>query len=325
MKKILILTTILPLLMSSSGSTNYNELKYHSSILNDDTYIYKLLKSGTIKEICPSHILNNEAASIQVTYEFFEKHKDYAPYNGYKLSYHLIYQMDIFLSSNVHYKGGIGNWFDGYNPAYINSLKVTTNVKSTKFDNKTKLKATPHELENDNTIDYRFAITKEIEPTSQRFGSSYYNYLSEDNVGFDANNGYISTSYNTKWSDGLVYQDFNVYNNRLVAYLTSEQTKTSTDLTYITSYKYGMHLENNGDNQLIIKRDDNGKLIFDDLYSGPNKGGNNFKFTIFGAFNIQNDYDITNMTTKIELNTSHGSTTIRDTFSSTATINLKLI
>ena len=327
MKKILILTTILPLLMSSSGSTNYNELKYHSSILNDDTYIYKLLKSGTIKEICPSNILNNEAASVQMTYEFFEKHKDYAPYNGYKTSYHLIYKLDIFLNANVHYKGGVGNWFDGYNPTYINSITVRTNAESEKFDNNTKVVISPEQLSEDDTEDNYFTITKEMHPTSGSYGSSYYNHIYQDSIGFSANDGYTSTSYNTNWNNGVVSEDFTTYNNRLVAYLRSSKTIGTNKITYTTTYKYGTPLVRNIDGEYIlnIDKDESGTIRYNDLYSGPNKNGNDFKFTIFGAFNIQNDFSITNLDTEITLKTTHGSTVWLDKFTSTANINLSLI
>lgn len=109
MKKIFIIAPLLPLLTSMGVATDLNSVALDSLILGERTLIYELLEKNSIKKICQSNVLGNEAASVIFHYEVFKKRKDYAPYSYYKTTYHVLYRADIYLNSLVHYKGGVGN------------------------------------------------------------------------------------------------------------------------------------------------------------------------------------------------------------------------
>lgn len=316
-KSIISFCCLIPLLMSSSGVTHFNELDYTLLSTGQKTKIFKVLKSGSSKSICKSHILENEAASVKLTYDFLEKHKDYAPYNGYKKSYHLIYRLDIYLNNNVAYKGGVGNWFDGHNPTYLNSITVKTDYKSSNYNNY-KFVSTPKQDTSIYTDIY--VLLKDINPTRYVYETNSYNYVKNNvSIGFDANSGYESMSYSTHWKDSITERDFNNLNSKLIAHMeTSHRVATST-LTNTVRLFYGNKIiqDANGNRYIDKNRDD--------LYSGPIKEGAPFTFSIFGCENLQNDYDITSATFNVLMKTTHGSNVRLDTFKSDASIAINLL
>lgn len=311
MKKEMISLSLVPLLMASTKDVLENTYKYDSKILSSQTNIYRLIDSGSVKEICPSHILNNEAASVTFNYEVFEKKKDYAPYVGYKTSYHLIYRADIFLSSNVHYKGGVGNRFDGYNPAYIDSFKVTTTFKGGTICDNDKTIISPE------LVNGVYSMIDDLASAYGVFGTTPHNYISIIQ-GFDANLTYNATGYGLSWEKIIDFNEYSSFNNRLVAKLYQRKTQQDKELKVVTEYDYGYNLY--FDNEKNINTLDNNKNEF---ISGPNKEDNNFKFSIFGGLNLQTE-KIDSITIDILLKSVHGSSMWLDTFRSNATIKLDI-
>ncbi len=308
---------IVPLLMSSTNTTHFNEVEHTLLSTGQKTKTYKVIKSGTSKGICKSNVLGNEAASVTVSYDFLEKHKDYAPYNGYKKSYHLIYRLDIYLNNNVHYKGGVGNWFNGNNPAYLNSIIVNTEYTSSSFS---KLKYVTTPVEDHSIYTDTYVLLRDINPSRYVYETNEFNHVVHNtNVGFDANNGYISKSYSTHRKDSITDRDFNNMNSKLIAHMSAENKVATNKLTNKVSLVYGNKLaqDNNGNRYIESNRDE--------LYSGPLKEGSPFMFSIFGTENLQNDDDISSATFSVSMYTTHGSSVPLDTFKSSTNVKIYLI
>lgn len=308
---------IVPLLMSSTNTTHFNEVEHTLLSTGQKTKTYKVIKSGTSKGICKSNVLGNEAASVTVSYDFLEKHKDYAPYNGYKKSYHLIYRLDVYVSSNVSYKGGVGNWFDGNNPAYLNSITVNTEYTSSSFS---KLRYVTTPVENHSIYADTYVLLRDINPTRYVYETNAFNYVDCGvNIGFDANSGYESKSYSTHRKDSITDRDFNNMNSKLIAHMLVENKVAATKLTNKVALFYG--------NKLLRDKNDNRYIdsARDDLYSGPEKDSIPFMFSIFVTENIQNESDLKSATFSVTMKSTHGSSVWLDKFQSDANVTVYLI
>lgn len=319
MKKVLVFLSLMPLLISMSPGENENDVDLDSLVLGEKTKIFKLIDKGSIKKICPSNILNNEAASIIFNYEIFEKRKDYAPYNYYKTSYHVLYRADIFLSNKIDYKGGVGNWFDGSNPAYIDYLGVSTTFSGGTINKDNKKILTP-ELKH-----YNYSMIKELTPESLVFGSSLYNNVDAVNYGFETNKVYMAKGYTESWENVANFDEFQNLNNRLVARTTRKLTDTNGSLVIDDRYDYGYRVFfNNDTNKMEIEIGEYDLPIKKEFISGPIKGQKDFRFSIFGALNLQTD-KVERITINVDLNTYHGSSVWLDKFWSNTLINIDVL
>lgn len=318
MKKIILIISLMPLLVSLSPRTYENNVAFDSLILEENTKIFRLIEKNTIKRICPSHILEEEAASVTFNYEVFEKRKDFAPYNGYKTSYHVLYRADIFLSNLVHYKGGVGNWFDGQHPAYIDYLKVSVSFKGGTAKTNDRKIFTPK-------VDAsQYSMIKELNPTSLSFGSSLYNNV-EVQSGFDANNVYSSNSYTKSWENIADFGEFERLNNRLIANASRSINEKDGNISVSHRYQYGYNLYFDNDaNKIKLETDKNGKPVKKEFKSGPNEKESDFRFSIYGALNLQTD-KVDEISLNVFLNTYHGSSVWLDKFFSSAKIDVNII
>ena len=317
MKKYLVFLSLTPLLMSMSPRVNENNIDLDSLVLGEKTKIFKLIDKGSIKKICPSHILNNEAASIVFNYEIFEKRKDYAPYSYYKTSYHVLYRADIFLSNEIHYMGGVGNWYNGFNPAYIDYLAVSTTFSGGTVNTDDKKILTP-ELKH-----YNYSMIKDLTPESFGFGSSLYNNVDTVDHEFETNIVYKAKGYTESWEKVANFDGFQRLNNRLVARTTRKLTDTSGSLVVDDKYDYGYRVFfNNATNKMEIEKGGKYDLpVKKEFISGPIKGQRDFRFSIFGALNLQTD-KVDRIMINVDLNTYHGSSVWLDKFRSNALIDI---
>lgn len=311
MKKTFTIVALTPILMSIAKAPIENTYKFQSDVMGSTTSIYRLIANDSIKKICPSNVLGNEAASVIFNYEIFEKKRDFAPYNGYKTSFHVIYRADIFLSNNVYYKGGVGNWFDGNNPSYIDSFKVYTTFKGG------TIKKTDDTIFTPNVKNGSFSMIDDLGPSFGLFGSSLYNYI-DTSQGFDANLTYNAYSYTMNRSKIIDFDEYSSFNNRLVAKTYKESNIQDGEIKVKQTYDYGYQIY--FDNQKNVNVLDDQKK---DCVSGPNKGDNNFKFSVFGALNVETE-EIDYINIDVQLNTKHGSTVWLDLFDANASISLNV-
>lgn len=294
---------IVPLLMSAA---NANTTNVSSPVFGGNILVNKNINSGSRSANCLSNVLNNVAASVKFTCEFYKMYKQTELLVNYVESYSFIYRIDIYLNHAVKYKGGVFNWFDGENPTYLNDIDISVKFKG--VSNIGEIAQYPHNLDGINILN-----------TNPYLGVQYEddNRLYNNNYDMTTNNSFSSTSY-WKNNDEIV----NIKcDSRLAALVNTYSNIDSNFLTLTTSLDYGYEIDQWSGK---IKKDDNGNWLRNNLYSGPSKDQESFNFCFFGAMNFESETQPYNVDVDVYMKTTHGSTVALDTFSSSTNVRFTI-
>lgn len=168
-------------------------------------------------------------------------------------------------------------------------------------------------------------MIKELSPIDNQFGSSLYNNVKTTVCsGFETNNIYEAKGYTENWENIINFEEFERFNNRLVAKTSHQISHNNKEITIIDKYDYDYNVYfNNKTNKVEIEKDKSGKPVKKEFTSGPNKEQSDFKFSLFGALNIQTE-KIDQININVDLNTYHGSSTWLDKFWSNALIDIQI-
>ncbi|MEG1739130.1 MAG: hypothetical protein RRZ92_03025 [Bacilli bacterium] len=288
-----------PMLMSAA---NPNGIYTYSSLCSSNVFVSELLSNGNSSASCLSNVLNNVAATIDFDYEFYEMPKRTVLFVNYVPVYSLVYRVHVYLNNNVKYKGGVGNWFDGNNPTYLNNIGINADFNG--VSNITN--ATNQYPSNNKLVILNGSATNDDYQTD-------LNHLETTQYGYQTSCGFISTSY-TQTIDELTGILPSTYDQRTAAIVNSSWASNSSKISFQTQYNYGYELYNNGTSYAY--------KTYNDKYSGPRKDELPFKFSFYGAMNYESDTRPTSTNISVSISTTHGSTTWLDSFSSLASLNI---
>lgn len=293
---------IVPLLMSASSYTT----DYKSNVTNKNITAIKKISEGSNSGECLSNVLNNVAARITFTYELYKMYKYTEILTKYVDSYTLIYRVNIYVNNNVHYKGGVFNMFNGYNPAYLKKISIIST-----FNSLTNIQR--HNVTPSGTGVYSL---REVNPYYNEYPTDY-NYLIACYQILQTNTSFESMSYSNP-CDEFYDEDYG-FDSRISARLVTTKTLKETSLSYYQSFEYNYKI----DSHIKDAKKINYKKIENELYSGPEKDGEPFNFAFYGAINFESESEPKNSSIKINFETNHGSTVALDKFSSSTTLNFK--
>lgn len=299
-KKMICLLCLTPLLMSAANpSGSY----IRSDICESNVLISELLSKGKSEANCLSNVKQDIAAKIQLDYELYEMPLSTVLFTKYIPVYSLIYKIHVYLNSDVKYKGGVGNWFDGDNPTYLNNIVINAN-----FYGVSNLSESSNQYPSSNGDLFVLqgkAINNDYPSDLNRLRTTQY--------GYQTSCGFISNSYSQSISE-LPYITSATYDQRIAALIFSSCTKSVSTISFQNTFKYGYELYNTGTSYKY--KDYNNK------YSGPTRKAESFNFAFFGAMNYESDTRPTSSNITLSMQTTHGSTTWLDSFTTSASIKL---
>ena len=305
-KKLATAAALFPFLLSAASNPDW--INVASTIYDDNINVTELISSGTREEICPSHILNNEAAKIIFKYELYEmSHRSYVFVNHIPV-YSLIYEMQVQLQSSVHYKGGVGNMFNGENPAYLNSIYLSSlfgGVSSVGL-------VRQYPTAGMSVLSCR--TSNDLSCTDAAFRNDL-NRLWLEPAGYATSQGFMSTSYSTKVDD-LMNVSPSTYSPKLTSHISQRSNINNSGLTLETDYSFGYEPYRDGDRYETRSRNDK--------YCGPTKNSAPYNFAFFGAQNVESNSRPTSFSINVSMNTTHGSNVWLDSFTSNASIMINI-
>lgn len=301
---------------------------FSSSIAGKEIKAQKLISSDTKTAQVLTNVKDQVAAQINVTYEFYKMDNTTSLFTHFVPAYSLIYRMDIFLNNKVKYKGGVGSWFSGENPCYLQSISVsadftgsnisraflTPNISDFDF-----LEVNPYlgeqNVENNCIGTPRYMSTSEI----HSFETAYH----LDSTSYALSTTQLTRDYVNK---GIRNDDMD---SRLCCLLlpsaTISDNKNKVEFSQIFRYGYQYYFdtEDNCYSAKPIAQQNNMNF-----FSGPKEYNGPidslpFNFSIYGALNFQSDTEPKISNLNIEFDTVYGSMVWLDSFKGNLTIDFK--
>ena len=316
MKKSAFLLPLVPLLVSAAPVT------FEDSIVTvEKVKARERLAQDSKTAQALANVTNNIAAEITFSYEVYQLENPSVMITGYQPAYALIYRVDIYLSDDVHYKGGVGNWFSGNHPCYLNSLDISasfsgcSNLKNyfqtpqTSESVTSEVKApigiapTAGVQKSDyNTIDYDPLINGSLTTCSSLTSVSYLYGFTQLNIDYR--------------NDNKIYD----YENRLVARYKDDITQTNNSIiNFSQHFDYGKSMTyddgTHGRDKGVYTES------MGDFFSGPDLKAGSFDFSFYGAMDFESDTKPSSVKIDVTMETVHGSDLVLDRFYRTSTLS----
>lgn len=343
MKKMLMLVTAITSSLLLCSYKPENDI-YTSILARKDYFVSDVLsgfKSSNKQTVTTtSHILNNEVGRVTMNYEVISLLKYTDILTSFTPAYVMLYEANVYLNNNVHYKGGFANWCDGYHPGFLNDLRFSFTFNN--VSNAEHYYCTPSKGDDGNDSGIR--LLKDVMLEGYNNGSDLYkedtssthfkgtnkNCFSNDNLGIELDwmdktaNSIYSNSYFWSISSSHLNNLMDYYDSRVAALVSTSKSNSNNKVSFVQDFSYNKKVSatNNGTSWTISVNNDN------NLYSGPATDGKDddkpLYFTFFGNCAVQSSSKPTSIDVSMYLDTWHGSHVYLDTFESSAVKNFTI-
>lgn len=298
---------------------------YYSILAKTNISVADVLKkydpSNKQTVMTTSNTYNDEVGHVFLNYEILSQAKATEMYSGFIPVYLMLYEADVYLNNNVHYKGGFGGWRDLYEPAFIDELKLSFTFKGVNSIRHSY--CTPSIGDAGDSSGIRFLKGVDLKGTNN--GADLYkddtndtsekltsgNCFSEggNELKLDWMEKVMYSIYSTSYcweASSMKLENLDSFDSKLAVKFSSSTVKSTPELTFTQDFLYNQRVSviNNGDvKKVVVGTNDN-------IFSGPTKDDSGklkpMYFSFFGVCAIQSDDKPTSIDVSMSLDTTYG-------------------
>lgn len=283
------------LLMSASSLKSV-----YSTLLDATIPAREIIKSGSKYLEAKSNVTQDFVASIQLDYELFKMEKTTVLYTNYVPVYSLAYKATIHLSDGVDYKGDFLNLGFKHNPAYLDTIRISTDFAST--EDITRATSTPSESNSNESLLHLMLDTDPLDGLLKNAD----NYVEPSlNGGYETSYHLNSTSYCTSLTDvnttPIDLTDYKLFHfDTIAAALYSDMDYSSNEANTNLKLEYGYCLNRDPiDGVWSATKQDN--------FSGPMLDDGDYIFCFYGANNYETMGEIESFDLTLSMTGYYGS------------------